>query len=76
MFSEDLDMAQKITQEILVISSYKRVESATTLLCQYYNRYRGLGGDKEVSQIYISLVNESNSYVRRKPELPGYSEIQ
>ena len=76
MFSEDLDMAQKITQEILVISSYKRVESATTLLCQYYNRYRGLGGEKEVSQIYISLVNESNSYVRRKPELPGYSEIQ
>lgn len=76
LFSEEPDMAHKITQEILVVSSYKRVQSATTLLCQYYNRYRGLGGEKEVSQIYISLVNESNSYVRRKPELPGYNKTE
>ena len=64
---------ERITQEVLVVNSVTRISKCIDMLVNYFEKYKDEKAKKEVADTYLGLINSANSFVRKKPGLPGYA---
>ena len=66
------NMIEPLSKEILVVHSSSNIEKLFNKLVDYFHKYKDQQAAKEFSSLLLLIANETSSFHRPKPGLPGF----